>query len=349
MSIYKSKSAFIGASLTASKFNKGVEGMLRINRGIVSIAVSPIRSLAKIALLLVVLGLAAACAEEAAPNTIQAVINGGSIEFSESDTALTVNDGIYQLDAVGNADSDRPFSLTVEFHADALAAGDYQVDGKTTLRNGEITFEPNTGHDPAITAVWAGQSCSDCGVTVQEFSGVLSVEDHESKFVATFDVTLTGDVAAWGAVEADIQVDFSLGIPSSPVVPVEPVIHTVTLDRDQGVDFATGEVLKPGNFKADMYATRSSTTLKLSPGADKSTNYNPVEWFLTDAGTYEEFGSLSQVPELLPADDSGTALVKARTGNGFVVKNNRSSGYTRGWVELAEDGTVVIQYARFDK
>jgi hypothetical protein len=124
---------------------------------------------------------------------------------------------------------------------------------------------------------------------------------------------------------------------------------TVTLNAETGIVFSSGEVLKPGNYKnSDIYATAGSGYLKLTPGGLIPTESNPVTWFQGAGGFHSTYSSLKQVPSSKPSEESGYSLVKAKAGIGFVVKNNVSEGYTKGWISQGGSGKVIIEYVVID-
>ncbi|HIA04533.1 MAG TPA: hypothetical protein EYN66_21995 [Myxococcales bacterium] len=124
---------------------------------------------------------------------------------------------------------------------------------------------------------------------------------------------------------------------------------TITLNAETGINFETGEYLKPGNFKnSDVYATAGKSYLKLTPGGPIPTQSNPVTWFKGAGGFHSTYSSLNQVPNSKPDDKGGKSLVKAKAGIGFVVQNNVSTGYTKGWIQNGGPNQVIIEYVLID-
>ena len=120
----------------------------------------------------------------------------------------------------------------------------------------------------------------------------------------------------------------------------------VTLNADNGIDFTTGVFQAKGNYAtSDIYATSGGQHLKLASGGPSPTKNRPVDFFLGAGGIHETFGSLDQVPAISPDATKTQALVKAKTGNGFVVENSDGS-VTRGWIAEATDTFVRIHYDR---
>ena len=120
----------------------------------------------------------------------------------------------------------------------------------------------------------------------------------------------------------------------------------VTLTADTGIDFTTGQFQTKGNYAtSDIYATSGGQHLKLASGGPSPTKNRPVDFFLGAGGIHETFGSLAEVPAIPPDPGKTQALVKAKTGNGFVVENSDGS-FTRGWIIEATDTQVRIQYDR---
>lgn len=127
--------------------------------------------------------------------------------------------------------------------------------------------------------------------------------------------------------------------------PGDPVAGTVTFGADEGVDFFTGKVHDPGNFSnSDLFASRSGDGLKLATGGDDPTDNRPVNWFKSGGGVPQTFASLAEVPTDRPGDAMVEPLVKAKTGNGFLVQR-ADGGYTRGWIASADGGAVTIEFA----
>ncbi|MFO0745686.1 MAG: hypothetical protein U1F43_08435 [Myxococcota bacterium] len=123
------------------------------------------------------------------------------------------------------------------------------------------------------------------------------------------------------------------------------VSGTVTLHADDGVDLHSGKVQTPGNFKnSDLYASSNGSSLELASGGATPTQNRPVNWFVTPGGVNETFESLAAVPDDLPSGTSGTPLVHAKTGNGFVVER-KDGGYSKGWVKAADATSVTIEFA----
>ena len=120
----------------------------------------------------------------------------------------------------------------------------------------------------------------------------------------------------------------------------------VTLNADTGIDFTTGLFQAKGNYAtSDIYATSGGQYLKLASGGPSPTKNRPVDFFLGAGGIHETFDSLAEVPAISPDASKTQALVKAKTGNGFVVENSDGS-VTRGWIVEATDAFVRISYDR---
>ena len=121
---------------------------------------------------------------------------------------------------------------------------------------------------------------------------------------------------------------------------------TVTLTADTGIDFTTGIFQSKGNYAtSDIYVTSGGEHLMLASGGLNPTKNRPVDFFLGAGGIHETFDTLSQVPAIPPSADKTQSLIKAKTGNGFVVENSDGS-ITRGWIRSAGDAGLVIDYDR---
>ena len=121
------------------------------------------------------------------------------------------------------------------------------------------------------------------------------------------------------------------------------------LKDGEGASFTQNKLTSPGNFKnSDIYAVENGPEgLKLISGGPNSTEPSPVNWFKS-GGKAQTFGSLAEVPNTKPSDTDTTSLPHAKTGNGFVVKNNMGFGHTRGWISYADAETVIIEYSHLD-
>ena len=118
---------------------------------------------------------------------------------------------------------------------------------------------------------------------------------------------------------------------------------TITLQEDDGVDFEQNQVLTESFFKSDLYATQGNP-MKLTPGGIKPTQSNPVHWFKSEHGFYRSFDSLKSVPLEYPEWEAGTSLINPEKGLAFVVKNNLSDGYTKGWISGISPDGITIEY-----
>lgn len=129
-----------------------------------------------------------------------------------------------------------------------------------------------------------------------------------------------------------------------PVEDVEPdvgpevITGTVTLRVDQGVVFASGEIIRGAYIdECDIMATPAGGYLRLTSCGPKSVDTEAVYW-------YEELASLAEVPTGVVPEGEGHAIPEARVGTGFVVVNYTSGGVTRGFVSAIEKDLAVIEY-----
>jgi hypothetical protein len=120
---------------------------------------------------------------------------------------------------------------------------------------------------------------------------------------------------------------------------------TVTLQAEQGVNFATGEVLTPGNFQnSDLFVTANGGSFRMSPGGPSPTKVRDTSWIKSGGGVLLTFESLAAVPEALPTPGAGSPLPQAKEHIGFVVQDMRG-GYAKGWVERLSADSITVQYA----
>ena len=119
---------------------------------------------------------------------------------------------------------------------------------------------------------------------------------------------------------------------------------TVTLLKNQGVDFATGALQDPGNVvNSEIRLTNQSAKLELRSGGPSTTKERPVNWFSRTSG-YESFSSLEAVPNSpLPAAGQNLPLLNAEAGHGFIVQR-ADLGYVKGWIIETTDDSVTIAY-----
>lgn len=126
-----------------------------------------------------------------------------------------------------------------------------------------------------------------------------------------------------------------------------PLAGSVTLAHDQGVNFHTGRLVVPGNFaNSDLYATSNGSALKLATGGENATVNRPANWFLSAGGIHRTFASLAEVPAEPPTAEMTDSLIKAKTGNGFIVTTH-SGALVRGWVSAADAESATIVFEPF--
>ena len=115
----------------------------------------------------------------------------------------------------------------------------------------------------------------------------------------------------------------------------------VVLSLEQGVAFASGEVQRPGTFlNSDLRATAGGNAPKLSTGGRHSADDQPALWLRS---TYTGLAGKNPVPADRPTSANG-AMVDPKVGNGFVIRNFVSGGYTRGFIEAADAQSITILY-----
>ena len=121
---------------------------------------------------------------------------------------------------------------------------------------------------------------------------------------------------------------------------------TVSLLKNQGVDFATGEVQDPGTFlNSELRLTAQAGKLELRSGGPTATQERPVNWFKATSG-YEHFDNLDAVPTT-PLPTTNQPLLNAEPGHGFIIER-ADSGYIRGWISDTTDDSVTIVYGPLD-
>ncbi|MEZ4265450.1 MAG: hypothetical protein R3F39_03650 [Myxococcota bacterium] len=120
---------------------------------------------------------------------------------------------------------------------------------------------------------------------------------------------------------------------------------TVTLRAEEGVDFATGQILRPGNYlNSDLYVTANAPSFRMSPGGPSPTKVRDTSWIKTGGGVLVAFDSLADVPETLPTPGAGSPLPSAKVHIGFVIEDMRG-GFAKGWVQELTSDTITVQYA----
>ncbi len=126
----------------------------------------------------------------------------------------------------------------------------------------------------------------------------------------------------------------------------KPASSKLTLSPEQGAVFANAAALPAASpMKVDLICYASSKTVDLQAGAGPTmANQKHLKLFRTPGGTVAKFGSLAEIPPDLPGPDDRDMVHHAAPGNGFVVENNVSPGYTRVLVKEASQDKVVIEY-----
>jgi hypothetical protein len=123
----------------------------------------------------------------------------------------------------------------------------------------------------------------------------------------------------------------------------------VTLRPEQGADFGRGSLVVQGHpLKVDLICYAGKKGLDCQAGAGPTVaNQKHLKLFRTPGGVTRTFSSLAEVPTEIPAVGNRDMLKGAAAGMGFVLENNLTETYTRGFVKAADPGSVTIQYSVF--
>ena len=135
--------------------------------------------------------------------------------------------------------------------------------------------------------------------------------------------------------------------PEAPVIQQE--ILNVILKAEAGADFASGAVIKDGHpLKVDLICYAGSDGLDCQAGAGPSiSNQKHLKLFRNAGGVIETFGSVSELPTVLPTETDRDMINGAEAGWGFVLENNLSDTYTRALIKKATEDSITIQYTVF--
>jgi hypothetical protein len=118
----------------------------------------------------------------------------------------------------------------------------------------------------------------------------------------------------------------------------------VTLRKEQGVDFFSGEVRIPGDYKnSDLIARASGDGLSLTTGGTSPVATRPINWFVGGGGVEQRFGSLAEVPDERPDADMTGSNTQVRAGEGFVTRS-ADGFWTRGWIQATDGASVTIDF-----
>ena len=100
-------------------------------------------------------------------------------------------------------------------------------------------------------------------------------------------------------------------------------------------------------LKVDLVIRKNGTSnFDIKAGGTGPSDVRAMNTFKS-GGVRKVFKSLDAVPPILPTSANyGEYVNRVKTGNGFVIANNMTSGYTRVWVKqvIASAGLVVLQY-----
>jgi len=126
----------------------------------------------------------------------------------------------------------------------------------------------------------------------------------------------------------------------------KPPASVLTLVPEQGAVFANVASLPAASaMQVDLICYASSKTVDLQAGAGPTmANQKHLKLFRTPGGTVAKFSSLAELPPDLPVESDRDMVHHAAAGNGFVVENNVSPGYTRVLVKDATKEKVVLEY-----
>ena len=127
--------------------------------------------------------------------------------------------------------------------------------------------------------------------------------------------------------------------------PTGPRAGTLTMGADEGLDFVSGSVRSPGNFKnSDLYAAANGDLgLKLLTGGPDATKNRPIVWFKGPGGLPATFDAFDDVPNTPAADTDTEQLTHAKAHYGFVLETHTGT-QVKGWIEAADKDSVTIQF-----
>ncbi len=141
--------------------------------------------------------------------------------------------------------------------------------------------------------------------------------------------------------------------PPEEADPVAPAIQQptsqLTFKAEQGADFAADAVVADGHpLKVDLICYAGSQGLDCQAGAGPTiSKQKHLKLFRTPGGTIQTFGSVDALPTDLPTDADRDMINGAEAGWGFVLENNMSQTYTRGFIKKATQDSITIQYIVF--
>jgi hypothetical protein len=146
------------------------------------------------------------------------------------------------------------------------------------------------------------------------------------------------------AVEPDPPEEADPGAPA-----FQQPISQVQFKAEQGVDFGADAVIAEGHpLKVDLICYAGSQGLDCQAGAGPTiSKQKHLKLFRTVGGTIETFGGVEELPTDLPTDADRDMINGAEAGWGFVLENNLSDTYTRGFIKKATQDSITIQYIVF--
>jgi len=304
-----------------------------------------------------------ACGTDDAPSgPVQVSVDGHPLEVVTGTVTMTAHDTDARLVVKAQAASDGTVTATLDLDPDVLpdlvVGYPYRIDAVTTAGSGGNIFAAQPAQPAFIRWVSASSDCDACALAIpadQWLSGALEISAVSARRLdGRVTIEITREPSDGTAVT--VEATFSVSIPEIEAEPAPrpPTEHpkvkeapydgpSVTLSANTSVCFDVAERHSPLSTADDMNATPAGNHLKLTPGGPLPTKSNPVNWFMA-GGKPKLFESLADVPATLPVDQPGLPLIKPKPGMAFVVKNNTSPGYTRGFVAQAVTEALVLHY-----
>lgn len=137
---------------------------------------------------------------------------------------------------------------------------------------------------------------------------------------------------------------------ADPVAPeIQQPVSQLNFKAEQGADFGADAVVADGHpLKVDLICYAGSQGLDCQAGAGPTiSKQKHLKLFRTPGGTIQTFGGVDELPTVLPTDMDRDMINGAEAGWGFVLENNLSDTYTRGFIKKATQDSITIQYVVF--